>query len=254
MQSLDEFIPEGRTIILVGPAGCGKTTLATRFPNPYLIIADPNALAGPMKVAKKESRPIGHVKYDFLHRDETGKEILLGARFDRMSKLFKEAANNPLVGTIILDSTTSLVPVFKAKVNLVNGKAADALLEGWNQWGQFESLWMQFLDWMLTSTKINIIISHEQVDKDEMDKVLRYALAIPGKSAETLPRIVSDVWQMSVDTKVEGNPPALRSKHLVTTVQNNLRPNIKSSLDIPNQFEATQEMVDKIVAQIIPPK
>lgn len=248
---LSTSVPNFPTILLIGPAGSGKTTLMTRFRLPgkkiYIVDID-NNLAGPRKVAMAEKRNIDHVEYDHIHLDDNGVEVPMLQRATRLNTLLTAAVKDDSIGTIGITSTTSLNPVFMAEVLRQTGRQAGTAFE-LRDWGKFAYLYQQFIASLRSCGKVVIIDGHVQAQKGDIDQVLRYALAIPGATGDLLPMAVTDVWRTSVEQSLVGN--ATVDKYMVTTVQDERNPNIKSSLSVPRKFEATQANIDSLISQIV---
>ena len=73
-----------------------------------------------------------------------------------------------------------------------NGKRIEAMTIP--DYGKFLNM-MRGLVFDLRSTKKHIVITcHQQSSQDELTKAMRYALALPGQSKDTLAGAFSDVW------------------------------------------------------------
>lgn len=247
-KSLADAVPHPPTILMVGPAGSGKSTFAYRFPKPYVLNADIN-MAGPRKALSAEGKSL-NVKYDNIHIDDEDKPVEPLQRFLRFAALLKRGVEDKEVETIILDSITALVPVFMNEVLRQLGKTEGTAFVI-QDWGKLLFLFTSVFDKLRACGKTVIICGHFDVEKGEIDQVLRYILAIPGQSATRVPILATDMWWFSVETS-QGQGGTLVPKYVIRTIQDERHPNIKTSLTLPSKFDATQEWVDKIVEQIKP--
>lgn len=252
-KQLSDSVPNMPVVLEVGPAGSGKTTFMTRLKWPdkktYIIDVDKN-LAGPRKVAGLEKRDLSHVIYDHIDTNDEDKPVDALNRYLRLASLLSRAVADPSYGVICITSTTSLVPVFMNEVRRQMSKPVDAEFKGFDMWGKFSQLWQHFIAALRASNKFIVLDGHLQVEKGELDQVLRYALAIPGSTGDLLPMQLTDVWLFGVDQKPDNG--VTKDYYMIQTVQTNQYPNMKSSLDLPRRFEATQAMADSIIKQLLP--
>lgn len=257
---LSTSIPNYPCIFIVGPAGTGKTTLMTRFKLPgkltYILDCDGN-MQGPKTVAEDEQRDFSHVVYDSVRFvTETGEPVAPLMQYQRLASLLAAAKNEKLpdgsskYGFIGVTSTTTMSDIFANEVRRQMNKGLDYQFQI-QDWGKYGYLWTFFIMEVLRGMPcITGLDGHLKVDKGELDQVLRMAIAIPGQTGDLLPARVTDVWLASVEQKLD--PKGKLSKHyMITTVQNQRNPNMKTSLRVPDVFEATQPMIDSIVQQIL---
>jgi len=248
MPSLQDSVPNSPVIMLVGPAGTGKTTFMTRLVRPdksiFILDADKN-LAGPQKVARQEKRSVANVMFDHIDT-ENGTPVPPLMQYQRAAALLVAAVNDPAVGTIGITSTTTLVPVFMNEVRRQANKPSDYAFQI-QDWGRYAALWQGFIAVLRGCGKPVIIDGHVAAEKGPLETFLRWALAIPGSTGDLLPMMLTDFWRMSVEQVLVGTTQA--TKYMVDTVQNSTWPNLKSSIEVPGRFEANQEWANKIVAQ-----
>lgn len=245
---LEEVVPNKPVILLIGPAGCGKTTFALQFRKPYLINVD-NNLAGPRNYFKRAGISMDGVNYDNVAFDDAGAPIQIKDQYQRFTSLLSRAVQDANTSTIIIDSTTSMQSVLEAYVVTKRGKPVGTKFT-FDEWFDFQYIWSETITKLRGCGKTVIIIGHEQVEKGEIDQVLRYVLAIPGKTGDLMPMLVTDVWRMSVELKLVGTQQ--KGYYSVTTIQDSRRPNIKTSFTLPTSFEASPANVVVIENQIYP--
>lgn len=248
MPSLEDSVPNAPVIMLVGPAGSGKTTFMTRLVRPdksiFILDADKN-LAGPKKVATAERRSVKNVLFDHIDV-ENGQPVPPLLQYQRAASLLTTAIKDPTVGTIGITSTTTLVEVFKNEVRRQQNKGTDYAFQI-QDWGRYAALWQGFVATLRACGKPVVIDGHVTAEKGELETFLRWALAIPGTTGTLLPMMVTDFWKTSVESVLVGTTST--TKYMIETVQNSLWPNLKASLTLPPKFEANQEWANKIVEQ-----
>lgn len=237
--------PSNPTILLIGPAGSGKTTFMTRFGRVYIIDVDKN-LNGPAKVARNEGRDLSLIEYDVLDRDENGNVVPPLLQYQRFDKLMTNAAKRRDLDLIGITSSTTLAAVVANEVRRQLNKPVDYTFEI-RDWGKYLYMWQLILTTCRTLTTPVAIDGHWEGDKDNVTGAITYSLAIPGKASHQLPALFSDVLRFDVENVMEGGK--FVPKYNIHTVQERLYPGVKVALDMPAKFEATQANADKMRAQ-----
>lgn len=239
MESSLEFNPnDAFCLLLQGPPGAGKTTLALQFPRPYILSLDQN-LGGPTRWLRKNGfnaefkfdRPLWSV-------DSTGKSVMLAEpkQYDAVRKCLEAAMMDDTIDTIIVDNATILSDVLLAKVRLDTGKSRDDFRI--QDWGKYLYLFDNFVNWLKNCGKMTVLIAHERPDKDDVDGIIKYFLLIPGQMADRIGGLVSDVWRCEVEES------AGKHKWVVRTLPNT-RLQLKQSLGLPAKFEMKWEDIAK---------
>jgi len=214
-------------LLLQGPPGSGKTTLACHMPGAYILDLDVN-LGGPLRHIEKNGgiKPVG---YDTVDIDDKGVVIEMKDRYQRMSTLLNNALHETSVQTIVVDSTTRLSDYIQGEVLRQNGKS-DMTLQ---LWGHYLMQWKHFISQLITVRKHIVVIAHERVEKDEVDQSLKYFIAISGQFQHIIGSMFTDVWRCEV--AVAGtNPPKYTFQ--VRTMPD-FRYQLKNSLDLPPIFK-----------------
>jgi len=247
---LSEEVPNMPVILIVGPAGSGKTTFLTRMRWPgkktYILDIDKN-LAGPRKVARLQGYDISHVEYDHIDVDDNGVPVPIRQQFRRLGVLLDRAILDPTIGIIGITSTTTLAPRIMDETCIQLGKPEGVEVEKF-EWRKYSNMWQYFIAKLRTAGKMIVMDGHLQTDRGEIDKVLKMALALEGKVGDLVPMQVTDYWLAGVDQEVQGGKTI--DKYMLQTVQTNVYPNMKASLDLPRRFEATQAMADQVIKQV----
>lgn len=221
-------------LLLQGPPGSGKTATACRFPGAYIADCDLN-LGGPLRFLRDKSLPLP-VGYDTIDRDETGKEVPMNMRYERLISCLQKAASEPSVQTIVVDSATKLSDYIIAHTLRQQNKLAMEI----QSWGFYLDHWKKFVGAMTVIRKNFVLICHERVEKDEVDGSLKYFLNIPGQFGNMAGSLFTDVWRCEVEEK-PGIPPtyAFRVKTMPS-----YRYNLKNSLGLPPVFEFDWKLIE----------
>lgn len=218
MKTLNDFTELNKTkgaVLLLGPPGTGKTTLATQLPSPYFITYDIGNLRGPIDYIKRNNLK-ADLRWDSPYEDKDGKPIGRAARYQRVADLGNAAMADASVKTIVNDSLTSLVDIALDEVRRQQGWAmADGVknLQDKNfekqGWGPFAALLKHFIITQKASGKLIVFTGHvdTRFDEDEETeknaRLLRY-IAVPGQLRSTIAGYFDDVWLLETEDKIVG--------------------------------------------------
>jgi len=233
----DFNVLSSQNILLQGPPGCGKTTLALQFPRPYLIDIDDN-LAGAIQGINQRG-----IKFLW----DTPLEDASGNRFDplkdcmkiidRFHALLNEAFTSDDVDTVIIDSATAVSNLFQDVIKKTNNIERTKAMEI-QHWQPYIKRWLDLVTLAKAKPKRFILIGHEQRTKDDLDGGMKRMLNLPSQAAATIPGMFPDVWELYVKTQGKNHNYMIRVK------QDNLVSGIKASNpSTPATFEATWENV-----------
>lgn len=224
-------------LVLHGPAGSGKTTLACQFPGVYIADLDKN-LGGPLRWLNDNKRqfPVG---YDIISEKDDGSPIAMPFRYQRLTECLQKAAADPTVETILIDSLTNFADILIAETLRIQGKAVMSKQE----WGFFFSYGKAFLTKMADINKHIIFNAHEKMVKTESGAVIRNEIYFPGQLSSIMASLVTDVWHTEVKPDFSG-----KHKFMVKTMPDALT-NLKNSLGLPSEFEFTwAQVADRLKA------
>lgn len=234
MESLTSFTQQTRPkILLVGPPFSGKTTLALRFPDPFVVDLD-----GKITNALKTVRPERGWVTQPLNTDK-GQISDPTKAWQAIDNAVTEACLHPDSKTVVLDSI-SMVDfwlrryVANAKPTNINPVTIGGLqFMAHAHWNPYEVLLRGLLGKLLAVKKIAVVTAHVEVIKDDIAGGIFQAVLMPGKSQAGLPAIFTDCWL--VNGKVEKD-----TWHTVVRTAPGGFPRMNclgTSLDLPFEFD-----------------
>ena len=177
-------------VLLVGEPKTGKTNLMFAFPSLWIADLDLN-LASAVRRAPGTS-----FFFDQPALLDDGKERPVEQRWNELVKLTKAAIVDPQIRTIAIDGLGVLVEYLIAHI-IAEGRKAGTNKTGkmeLQNYGDLARLLRDYIMMLRASGKFIIVTSHQAADRDEVTGALRYYLAIPGQSKETLGGLFTDVW------------------------------------------------------------
>lgn len=198
MQKLEDYNDNlGVALLLTGQAGSGKTSLGlSLFPRTYVFVADPNFKSG-VDYVKQSGHASNVVGFNYGAVDEKGNKLEPQSRYDHMWSCLSQVAKSPDVDAIFLDSALFIEDIIKAKICKATVDEA-ILLKGFEQWQQLILVWKGLIAQLRRTGKKIIMSAHEKREKDDLDGVWKYEIAVDGQIRGIFPAIFSDVLRCEV--------------------------------------------------------
>ena len=218
-------------VLIQGPWGSGKTSLALQFPNPGIIDCD-NNLTGPTRYLQESKLASSPFMWDTVDMDDSGNTVPEPQRFARFSKIANEMIADSNIETIIIDSAFKLQQYIKADVQ------RQGITDSFKIWDGLLVGWRQVINRLKTCGKIFILIAHEKPEKDEVEGIIKYFIDLQGSFQNEIGRHFSDVWR----TETEQDLKTGKSKYFVRTASN-ARLQLKTSIPLPARFEALYPVI-----------
>lgn len=248
MQTADKYdTNKAFSLLIQGPPGSGKTTLALQFPRPYIADCD-NNLSG----AVRRMRAAGKVpdfKFDTIDVLPNGTAVPLPDRYSRLATCLKEAATDPSIETLIIDGVSKLDSYILAEVGRQNpivdkrqrkeGEMTQA------DWGQHLYVWRNFVSRIQNIPKMVIFTAHEEAsDRPDLQGIL---ISIQGKKIQAqLAGMFSDVWRCEIKDTLSSSGRSY--EWLVRTMQTSSL-QLKNSLGLPDTFKMDWTTIKNALAK-----
>lgn len=227
-------------LLLQGPPGSGKTTLACQFPRAWVFDCDLN-LRGPLQWLRENKRdlPLG---YNTIDRDESGNAVPENMRWQRLwtclSEVGKRAGTDD-IRTLVFDSMSKIAEYNKAHVLRTNPTKSGNM--EMPSWGFFYSNWIALVG-AVTAAKVHcVFIAHDKIDKDELDGSTKIMLNVQGQFQAQAGALFTDVWHAEV-RNAGGMPPKYVWE--IRTIQDYKHHGLKNSFGLPPVFEFNWPLIE----------
>lgn len=230
---------EPKSILLIGPPGGAKTTLAMQFPQVAFLDCDRN-LDGPEHFVRSQFTNLSYGYIPVTYKD--GAPVPVEECFDRLMEETTELRTNTEVSTVVIDGLT-MVNEFIIQKILRSQKKNE--MEA-RHWQPFKSHLINLLVAKLRSLgKTTICTCHEVVlekpnpDKTKiMDPVLiGYRPAVQGGITDYFGGFFTDMW------RCEAEPAGgCKTDYKITTARTALS-DLKNSMGMPNEILVKQDQL-----------
>lgn len=224
--SLDET-SKPVTLLLKGDSGSGKTFKAAQFPRPVFFNFD-NNLSGLRKLPDDIRKGVRIVN---PRADDKGavKALDVWANF---VKQLEEVGKDASVGTIVIDSLTTMAEALMDKV-LKSGDPSKAVeIQNWGEFARF----MKWLgEELLCATDLDkhvVFLAHESVMVEKLTGKVKYLLSIGGQTKSNFDLYFTDVWRSYTKPAKSGGGVEYWIRTLPTEYHT-----AKSSLTLPPDFQ-----------------
>jgi hypothetical protein len=215
------------SILLIGPPGGRKTTLALQFPNVGYVNLDLNE-SGPTKKLKE----LGLLQPFFMQTvtlDDDGNKIIdADARFQRFATGLDLMIAEPKISTIVIDSLTTLDDILYGKVKKQMSRAHLLELQDWRLFRQYL---VGTINIVRNSGKNSIFLCHEEIVTDKQGSVDAYVPAVSTKIRDYFGGFFTDIWRSEVRPGAMG-----KEKQILRTVSTT-RSELKNAWSLPSEIE-----------------
>jgi hypothetical protein len=237
-----------KAVLLIGPPGARKTTLAMQFPGLYILDIDRN-LDGPERHVRKLNPTLAY-SYDVITLDSSDAVLDPWDVYQRCITLLKGAAEIPTVSWVLLDGLTGINEYIIQKVMR---EQRITYLEARN-WSTFKSDAINLLFTKLRQCNKNVIVTAHEVentkanDKDMFHPILMgYEPFIQSGVREMLGGFFTDVWRLETNPGVAG-----KVESVLTTDKVPLMKQLKNSVGLPHTIpNPTYEILHKLSGGLI---
>jgi len=218
--------PEPKSILLIGPPGGGKTTLALQFPNVYVLDCDLN-LSGPENYLRQAGRPPLEFRYDQIPFDDAGNPVPVQQQWKRLIEKIILAVVDPWVKTIFLDGLTAVDEILLQHV--LRTQATTTMRQ--QDWIPFRSAMVGLIMQIRTTGKTSIVSCHEKTETDEKGNVEAFKPAFRSKIGDFFGGFFTDMWRCQAKPGVAGKTS------FWVYPQRTSRSDLKNSVLMPPEIE-----------------
>ena len=234
MKSSTPTLPKAKeplSILLLGPPGSGKTTLAMQFPEVHFIDCDRN-LDGPERYVRSINKNLSYT-YDSVMIDDNNNEIKVEDRYDRLRAKLVEARSLPCK-TVAIDTMTMVNEYIIRKVLKQQGQTAMRPMDYQPMKSYY---WELLVSGIRSMGKTTIVTCHEviltQPGKTVMtEEIIGYKPSVQGGIADYFGGFFTDIW------RCETTPTPKGTEFIIRTNKTSKCPDLKSSMGLPSELPA----------------
>lgn len=236
-------------LLLIGPSGTGKSTLAMSFPDPYFIDCDRNLRSAITR------HPGKTFWYDAPELDEAGKRLPEHEVWSNIRRLMEKNMSDARVKTGVVDGLTRINDWLMAHVMKQGSdmeprgiKVGGLQMMTTSYYLPYARELTRFLLDLRSYGKPIIVTAHVRSGENELTDAPNWQPFLVGGLRNTLPHLFTDYWMTDTEQQVPGptttgttdkpGPYPTGVKYFVRTAP---RPQItlKNSLGLPPVFEFT---------------
>lgn len=247
MPTIDQYTVSDAVIrlLLQGPPGSGKTTLACHFPRPWIFDLDRN-LAGPLRWLRQHNGPMP-VGYDHVDITDSGTPIPEADRFDVLDRKMIEVQKRTDVDTLVIDGGTRLSSILMAYTK----KMQPSIKDGRQLFGFFYQYGAAFLDVLTRMRKHIIFVVHEKPIVNEGGALLGYEVHWPGQLKDVMGGFFTDHWRAETKEIPQGLSPSKYEFNLRTMPNSMFK--LKNGLDLPPIFTFDWKLIEQKLKETVSP-
>jgi len=236
--SIDDT-PKPVTLLLKGDSGSGKTWKAAHFPRPAFFNFD-NNLSGLRKLPAEIKK---NIKVIDPRKGDKGEQVKGTDVWANFVKQLEVVGQDPLVGTIVIDSLTTLAEALMDKIIKSDDPAKPVEIQNWGEFSRYMKWLGEHLLCANDLDKHVIFLAHESVVVEKITGKVKYFLSIGGQTKSNFDLFFTDVWRSYTKNKQDGSV-----EYMIRTLPTEYH-TAKSSLALKPDFKWDDELAN-ILTQV----
>jgi hypothetical protein len=237
-------------ILCVGEPGTGHTRLMSAFPDPGIVDLDLNLNSAiPFLKGKKwcYAQPGFEADGKRIEPIDFGKEAFRStpSRWENTVAETKKLLASPDVRTICVDGLGILVEYLMEHI-INEGRKAGTNKSGKMEiqsYAELARLLRGYIAMIRSVGKIVYVTAHQTSDKDDVTGAIRYVLAVPGQSKDTLMALFTDV--LATAARPDASSP-VGAQYEIITRPSGFHIALKCSVGLPPRINVTNKTPDEV--------